>query len=625
MDGKNDKDMMRNQKIAIVLMSITIFVWFKFFMPAPPPRQPADTGTVSGTDSGTQQDGAPSTAQPGQPAAQTAPALEGRWAGLAPIPVQTDPAEDEVEIKNSQLALTFTQIGARLKSANVVLHDKGGDTRQLIPGHEADKPDTKTVYPLGLRFTDEDLGDGLDWRRFDVTNKTESSVTFSLTVPEMLIVSKTYSLDEGSNVLNARIDVQNLTQQSALFGKDIAPAYYLNWGPNVDSGDLKKILQQAIVWSKDGNIESLATKKLDPSKGSNKIVAPEWAAIRSAYYVVALKHEPKPDQDLLDVQYSGSKEKFRLGHLVPRFDLQPQATHSEAFKIYIGPNKRNWLAKGWTGLEEIQLFFGKHFMNPGGIFTVIAKWLLALMNWFHDHVFANYGVAIIFTTLIVRTITLPLTIKSARSMKKMQMLGPELAAIKEKYPDEPQEQQRKQMELYKERGINPLGGCFPMLLQMPIFITLYRVFSSAYELYRAPFVLWITDLSAPDRMLHLPFMKMIPFIPEHYQYINLLPILFGASMIIQQKFMPTSGPPQTQQQKMMMTLMPIIMVVIFYSLASGLSLYFLTSTVLGMIQHRFVHVDKEPEPPKKKKGAVGKGQHFYTAAKARQRQKKKKK
>jgi len=156
-----------------------------------------------------------------------------------------------------------------------------------------------------------------------------------------------------------------------------------------------------------------------------------------------------------------------------------------------------------------------------------------------------------------------------------------------------------------------------MALQMPVFIALYRMLWNAFELRGAPFLWWMTDLSQPDHMLYMPWMKEVPFVGSMLQYLNLLPILMGISMILSQKVMPVSGPAQNPQQKMLMNIMPVFFAVMCYKMASGLNLYILTSTILGVVQQKFIRVAdtdvKVRKPPAKR-------QHFYTAAQARKRQ-----
>jgi len=212
-----------------------------------------------------------------------------------------------------------------------------------------------------------------------------------------------------------------------------------------------------------------------------------------------------------------------------------------------------------------------------------------------------------------------LTWKSMLSMKKMSKLAPEMEKLKAECGDDQQELQKRMMELYRERGVSPLGGCLPMLLQMPVFIALYRMLWSAFELRGAPFMLWITDLSEPDRLLMLPFKIPLPFSELPLESLNLLPILMAVAMVVSQKLMPMSGPVQNQQQKVLMTFMPIFFAVITYNMASGLNLYILVSTLLGIAQNFLIQgMDVDVEPVKRKKPA--KPRHFYDLARARQRE-----
>ncbi|MCL4693836.1 MAG: membrane protein insertase YidC, partial [Candidatus Hydrogenedentes bacterium] len=269
------------------------------------------------------------------------------------------------------------------------------------------------------------------------------------------------------------------------------------------------------------------------------------------------------------------------------------------------------LTAAWPTLDT-----GLRFFEWPEIMNWFAIKLLALLNWFHG-IIPNYGIAIILLTVLVRTAMFPLTIKQMRSMKRMQLLAPEMEKIKQECGEDPQEMNRRMMEMYKERGVNPLGGCFPMLLQLPVFIALYRMLWSSYELRGAPFVLWINDLSEPDRLLRVPVLENIPFVGEHIQYLNVLPILCAVAMIVSTKLMPMSGPMQNPQQKAMMTIMPIFFSLICYSFAAGLNLYILTSTVLGIAQNRLIRVSETDVPEKK---PVRKKRHWYAAAQAKRRQ-----
>jgi len=617
LDDRNDSDLKRNQLIAIVLMTVLVLVWFKWFLPVPPKQQPASshpiqTETIDLSDE--------TTAEQPEPT----PAEDTEDTGLPAIPAieNSDEARaaDEVLIADEHLELVFTRIGARLKRATVFVGKNGDDLVQLVPlGIDPDTgnvlPDTKVVYPLGLRFSQDEFGERFDWRRFEATVDPDlKGVLFSLTIPNKTVIRKRFSLGDKPRVLSIQIEYENLSGAGQILGMDETPAYFLNWGPNITTGEEETYgFRQLLMWRSENEITELATKKMKPSKTgegfSKTIEAPEWVAMKSPYFVVAFK----PEFDKAQGRATGSEKKFRFGLTVPRFEVAPGQTQSNAFLVYMGPCEQQSLGEAWETLPSVVRFF-----SPTWAFMdYFAKFLLGIMNWFYSYI-PNYGLAIIFLTIVVRLAMYPLTLKSMKSMKKMQMLAPEMEELKKKYGDDQQEIQRKMMELYKERGVNPLGGCLPIMLQMPFFIALYRMLWNTYELRGAPFFLWITDLSQPDHLFHMPWMPTLPFVGSNFEYFNILPMLMAAAMVLNMKIMPVSGPAQNPQQKTMMMIMPVFMGVICYNMASGLNLYILTSTVLGMVQQKFTRVSDINEKPKKK--TVGKGQHFYTAAKARQRQ-----
>lgn len=192
-------------------------------------------------------------------------------------------------------------------------------------------------------------------------------------------------------------------------------------------------------------------------------------------------------------------------------------------------------------------------------------------------VVGNYGIAIIIVTVLMRIIIFPLTLKQEKSMKKMRELQPELEKIKEKYKDNPQEYQQKTAELYRESGVNPLGGCLPLLIQMPVFVALYWAFSGNAIPADAKF-LWFT-LKQPDRL----------FMIGNFAF-NLLPILNVGVTYIQQKIMTsaTSGQESNQQMQTMLYMMPLMMLFIFYKMPSGVTLYYLISGALSLVQQYFI-------------------------------------
>ncbi|MGC9017906.1 MAG: membrane protein insertase YidC [Caldimicrobium sp.] len=249
----------------------------------------------------------------------------------------------------------------------------------------------------------------------------------------------------------------------------------------------------------------------------------------------------------------------------PEFKLKPGEEKAFKFKLYMGPKSSDELKKEYPLLAN-SLYFG--------IFDFVAKPLLYLLKFFYQFTH-NYGWAIVIITFIIRVLFYPLNHISYRSMKKMQELQPIFQKLREKYKDDPQTLQRELMNLYRTYKINPFSGCLPILIQIPVFIAFYKVLLMAIELRHAPFILWINDLSAPERLyigsFEIPWLGGIP----------LLTILMGASMFVQQKLTPTSMDPT---QEKIMLLLPIFFTFLFINFPSGLVLYWFVNNLLSIIQ-----------------------------------------
>jgi YidC/Oxa1 family membrane protein insertase len=257
----------------------------------------------------------------------------------------------------------------------------------------------------------------------------------------------------------------------------------------------------------------------------------------------------------------------------PERELAPGERLLDEFAIFIGPTKLDLL-------KSFDMGFEKTF--SGGFWGLFRMWLLVLLGFFYN-VFHNYGVAIIALTITIKILFIPLTHKSFSSMKKMQELQPKMKALQEQFRSEPQKLNKEVMELYKKHKVNPLGGCFPLLLQMPIFIALYQVLSEAVELRGAPFCLWIKDLAEADKLVSFSF--TIPLV--NISSLNILPILMMFSMVWQQKLTGSTG--QTKEQQNMMLMMPVVFVFIFYNLPSGLVLYWLLNNILTIAHQLLSH------------------------------------
>jgi len=271
-------------------------------------------------------------------------------------------------------------------------------------------------------------------------------------------------------------------------------------------------------------------------------------------------------------------EYLRAAMTFAALTLQPGEEEKYSFVLYFGPADYGALKAAGHGFERLVDFgfFGTFYLPQG------LAWLLT----FFYRLFGSYGWAIILLTVFIKVVLWPLTHKSYASMGKMQQLQPQLAALKEKYKGDAKKIQAETMKLYKANGVNPMGGCLPMLLQMPVLFALFVTLRNTILLRNAPFWIvpgvWIKDLSGPDVLATLG--KSYPIIGNQ---VNILPLLMGISFYLQQKMTPTAGggsPQAEQQQKMMATLMPVMFTFLFYSLPAGLNLYFMLSTFITVGQ-----------------------------------------
>lgn len=613
-EERNDPKAQRGQLIGFALIAVAFTAWLYIF---PPPAQQA-----------AQQPAAEQAAQPAPPAPDAAiaslPPASVSPEQLPPVAEAAgDPSADEVTLENGELRLVFTAVGGRLKGAKVILGKDGALSQELVPAAKDGEADKDRVLPLGLRFSKAYLGDALDQRRWTPERGADGkSVSFSIELPGQAKIVKRFSLVDDSHLIQTEVSYTNIGAASQKVGEhDHDPAFALNWGPAATTGDTLKGLHQELIW-RDGEFSEVAMVtelENDANSGYARwLDHPSWAALASAYFVIAIK----PEFENAPSWAQGDKDHVRFGVGAPLFEAKPGETVSRAFQVYVGPKEKHALRAAWAGLDSTWTFYHTFIWSAslGSAMDLFSKALLAVLNWFHDHVYANYGIAIIFLTLLVRSAVFPLTIKSMLGMKKMQKLQPEMAEIKEKYKDNPQEQQQKLMELYRERGVNPVAGCFPLLLQMPVFFALYRMLWTAIELRGAPFAAWIHDLSEPDRLF--VFAQPIPLILFNLHSINLLPLVMAVVMWASTKLMPQTGPVVTPEQKMMMNIMPVMFALFCYEQASGLSLYIITSTLLGMAQSQIVNrlnwevdVSKKPEKPGAKKK-----QHWFDAALEKKKQ-----
>ncbi|MBL0061867.1 MAG: membrane protein insertase YidC [bacterium] len=319
--------------------------------------------------------------------------------------------------------------------------------------------------------------------------------------------------------------------------------------------------------------EDLEEKKLgtDPKVELSATGRTPFVAVRSKYFIAAMvPTSPAAGADMFgSTRDPKNKAVPHIYDASLRMPWEGQTLESRV-QVYWGPIKKKNLEFFNVGLEET-MNWGWVIVRP---FSLSVLWLLQFFGKFIH----NYGVVIIIFSILVKVVLWPLTRKSQIAMKKMAALKPEIEALKEKHAKNPQAMNSAMMALYKERGANPAAGCIPMLLQMPILYGLFIIFRSTIEFRQAPFVAWITDLSQPDFMFHLPFT-----IPMYGSGVGLLPIVMGVSQFFMSKATLTDP-----NQKMMLYIMPVMMVLLFNNFPSGLSLYYTLFNVWAIVEQRLI-------------------------------------
>ncbi len=394
------------------------------------------------------------------------------------------------------------------------------------------------------------------------------------------IINKAFTFNPGSYTIGLEMDLQSVG--SKMMSQE---RFTLIWRGGVPSTEPNKSDEASFYAAnlsqgreitkhngKDGNVVS-STGRTD------------WTAVRSKYFTAAIIPTSSSNYGEVSARTGGSSESNGKAPLYDMAVSFSSAAPASAI-VYLGPLQYNNLKSLDVGLENSMSF---------GIAPIrgIGRGVLYLLKTFHGFI-PNYGVVLIIFSILVKIVVYPLTKKSYQSMKAMQVLQPEIAKLKDKYQGDPQRLNKETMKMYKERGVNPLGGCLPMLLQMPLLFALFIVFRSTIELRGAPFVLWIDDLSQPDALIPLPFS-----LPLYGSQISLLPLLMGVSMFVQQKMSATQANPQ---QKMMTQFMSVFFVVLFNQFPSGLNLYYTLFNVLTILQQKYmVHPKEVANLPKKKK------------------------
>ncbi len=416
----------------------------------------------------------------------------------------------------------------------------------------------------------------------------EFAARFYLELPEGRSVEKVLTFRQGTYGLGVDVRLTGFSQELP------HRRYALSWRTPLASTEVDIVDEMgyarayALLGSDIEEVDAKESGVVEELAGVTN-----WTAVRTKYFVAAIMPQGTFG---LGARLEGRTRRLTGGESLKEFAMTLRVPLAEdgdvgsRFIAYVGPLEYGLVKSYGVGLEGM-MNFGWGFIRP------ISKVVLLSFTWMHRGI-GNYGIVILLFSLLVKVIVYPLTHKSYVSMKKMQNLQPQISALREKYKGDAQTLNKKVMSLYKQSGANPLGGCLPILLQMPLLFALFVVFRSTIELRGAPFVWWIGDLSAQDVVFTLPFA-----LPLYGANVCVLPLLMGATTFLQQKM---SGAQATQQQAAMLYIMPVFMMLIFNRFPSGLNLYYTVFNILTILQQKYL-VDRKgkapeaEESPKKRK------------------------
>lgn len=552
--------------LAIVLSIIVLVLWEKFFVPK---RQPAPPTTSPAVE---QAPPAPTKPDQAEPTVPKIPTSEAPAPSTPSFPTPAAHTGRDVTVETPLYRAVFTETGARLKS--FVLKRYRETIEEDSPGKELVKTSRIEDLPLAFNFVDRPVA-ALNLAPYVADSKTNVTVsdgqnytlTFSYEAPGWLRITRQYHFVADSYLIDLSVRVENLGSQPW----ENAPTLGLISLP-LSAGGGSRYTFQGPSLLVNNELEEVKFKKI---KGEGKFPGPiDWVAYTGQYFIMALLPvNLTPNHAQLEALDTAT-QMVEITLIGPKLTLQPGVQQQFSYKLYLGPKEVNTLKAADPKLAKAVNF---------GWFDVIAQPLLVCLKFFYRYLH-NYGVAIILLTLLIKILFWPLTHKSYVSMRAMKKLQPKMQKIREKYKDDKEKMNQEIMQMYRTYKVNPVGGCLPMVLQIPVFFALYRLLYSSIAIRHAPFLWWINDLAAPDRLpvgfkIPIPYWNLEAGLP-------VLTLLMGVSMFVQQKMTPMSGDPR--QEKMMM-MMPIFMTVLFINFPSGLVLYWLVNNILSIGQQYYIN------------------------------------
>ncbi|MDY6851335.1 MAG: membrane protein insertase YidC [Thermodesulfobacteriota bacterium] len=554
---------MEKRALLAFVLSMAIFVvWALVYTPKSKPP-------VQGQGAATQVESETGQALPvAEKAARTAAETLQAEAQAGPAP-RADIRE--ITVHTELYTAVFTEAGGRLKSFKLNKYRSANNLDS--PPKELVTADSDKDLPLGLFFR---AGQGpklknayfkADREGLDLTGAAgQGKLVMTFEGPDHFQVIKTYTFRTGSYLIDLEVRLRNLSPATI----DDNLVLELASGPFMKSKRYSFAGFGALI---DDDLQEIDIEDLEDDLDylKKKTYTLTWAAYEDQYFLAGILPQDK-DKTRVAASAIGSRG-VRIEFINPPLVMPPQTKKVYRFTIFYGPKDYNLLKSLNNGLVR-SIYFGW--------FDILSKPLLIFMIWLHNYV-SNYGIVIIIITILIKILFWPLTAKSYKSMKSMQKIQPKIMKLREKYKEDREAMNREMMQLYRTYKVNPMGGCLPMIIQIPVFIALYRLLDYSLELRHSPFWLWIDDLSAPDRLFH--FAYKLPLMQEPTG-IPVLTLLMGASMLLQQKMTPTPGDPT--QAKIMM-FMPIFFTFIFINFPAGLVLYWLVNNLLSIGQQYLIN------------------------------------
>jgi YidC/Oxa1 family membrane protein insertase len=592
----------RKSIIALVVCFIVLMAWYplvnKIYPPKPLP--PGVTNAYAATLSSTNQVATP------QAALTAAEAL-----APAPMPVvAANVPEELLTVANGNARYTFTTHGGGLKLVELVHYP------ETVSTHRVKQPQTNNVATLNRFAVAPTLallggeavqGDGVfKLAKIDNGVRAEKTLTNGLTIVKEFQLSTNY-------LVMATVRLENRSAQPLAL-----PAQEWVVGTASPLGPRDKGQAVGVLWYNGSKTEDLGGSSyfsggcrqpvppLDARRGASNVV---WVATHNQFFTLAAMPQepaqemvvrridlPRPtgEEAQLVATNAPTPQGYAAAMVYPALTLAPKQTFERQIALYTGP-------KEYSTLARIANRFNNNLdlvMNFGWA-GFVSKALLLGMNTLHSALKMSYGWAIIAITIIIKAVFWPLTQASTRSMKRLQALQPQMNAIKEKYKDDPVKMNKKTMEFMKENKVSPLGGCLPMLLQIPVFFGFFSMIQSAVELRGASF-LWIGDLAQTDTLFLIPGLGFIPFfgIVGVGLPFNLLPLIMGATMLWQAQMTPPSPGMDPTQQKIM-RYMPLMFLAFLYNYSAGLTLYWTVQNLLTILQTKLTRTAPAATAPAK--------------------------